>query len=387
MRSGSCLKTRKLKLTMGIVMSLIIFFAAGAAYALEEVNVAIISFSPYAPWYIVKEKNMAKGIDLNVKIIEGITEKNAAVSSGQIQVVMNTLDSMVLARAAGVPIKIVAVPAMSFGLDEMVVSKDIRSEHDFPGKSYGADYGFLNHMWMLLTLKRAGIDPKKLRHVVVLPQEGAAGFVSGGLDIDVNYIPFSKESLKRPGAHVLKTSFSDKTWERGLISESISFNEPWMKKHPAMAKELLRAWFEAVNWWKENPEEGNQIVAKGLDWKVEDVILTQKGAVMLSLDQNLGAFGIGDGKPVCMSIPDGAPEIPAEPSNWGKELFGGAADCVTGYVYGTYDLFNEVYLQAEVAQNTVSAKEGIDDTILKELYEEGYTKKYSSNQWIGRVGQ
>jgi len=276
---------------------------------------------------------------------------------------------------------------MSFGLDEMVVSKDIRSVQDFPGKSYGADYGFLNHMWMLLTLKKAGIDAKKLRHVVVLPQEGAAGFVSGGLDIDVNYIPFSKESLKRPGAHVLKTSFSDKTWERGLISESISFNEPWMKKHPAMAKELLRAWFEAVNWWKENPEEGNQIVAKGLDWKVEDVILTQKGAVMLSLDQNLGAFGIGDGKPVCMSIPDGAPEIPAEPSNWGKELFGGAADCVTGYVYGTYDLFNEVYLQAEVAQNTVSAKEGIDDTILKELYEEGYTKKYSSNQWIGRVGQ
>lgn len=354
--------------------------------AAEKVVIAIISFSPYAPWYIVKEKKLAKDIDLDIRIIEGITEKNSAVSSGQVHVVMNTLDSMVLARAAGVPIKIIAIPAMSYGLDAMIADESIKSVKDFPGKSYGADYGFLNHMWMLLTLKRAGIPFDSLKLVTVLPQEGAAAFNSGNLDIDVNYVPFSLQSLKRPNSHILKTSLTDRTWERGLISESISVNEKWLHEKRPVAKELMRAWFEAVNWWKENPEEGDKIVARGLDWPLEDVKINQQGAIILNLDQNLGAFDIDDGKPVCMSVPEGAPQPPSEPSGWGKTLFGGAPDCEAGYVYATYNLFNDVYIEAGVAQDKADAKQGLDPSILEELMTEGYAKKYNSNKWIGRFG-
>jgi hypothetical protein len=268
----------------------------------------------------------------------------------------------------------------------MVVAEEIKSVDDFPGKRYGADYGFLNHMWMLLTLKRSGIAFDALTHVVMLPQESAAAFVSGGLDIDVNYKPFSSQSLERPGSHVLKTSFTDKTWERGLISESITCNESWLEEKPAVAKELLRAWFEAVDWWKENPDDGNAIVAKGLDWPVADVRLTQHGAIMLTLDQNLGAFGIGDGKPVCMSLPEGAPQPSPDPSGWGKTLFGGADDCVAGYVDRTWALFNDVYVEAGVASAKATPEDGIDVRILQELANEGYREKYKSNKWIGRVG-
>jgi NitT/TauT family transport system substrate-binding protein len=349
MKLKKCLKRFLWIVTLGFLAAGLITGGATGAWAAEKVSVAIISFSPYAPWYIVKEKGMAKGIDIDIRIIEGITEKNAAISSGQIQLVMNTLDTMVLTRAAGVPIKIVAIPAMSYGLDEMIVAKEIKSIKDFPGKTYGADYGFLNHMWMLLTLKRAGIGFNDLKHIVMLPQESAAAFNSGNLDIDVNYIPFSIQSIKRPGSHILKTSLSDRTWERGLISESISVNEKWLREKPDVAKEVLRAWFEAVNWWKENPLEG--------------------------------------GKPVCMSIPEGAPRATSGPSGWGQTLFGGTPDCVTGYVYPTYNLFNNVYVEAGVAQAKADAKEGLDQILLKKLLADGYREKYSSNKWIGRIGK
>ncbi|MCK4784706.1 MAG: ABC transporter substrate-binding protein [Desulfobacteraceae bacterium] len=372
---------------LGFLATGLVTGGATGAWAAEKVSVAIISFSPYAPWYIVKEKGLAKGIDLDIRIIEGITAKNSAITSGKIQLVMNTLDTMVLARAAGVPIKIIAIPALSYGLDEMIVGKEIKSVKDFPGKTYGADYGFLNHMWMLLTLKRAGIGFNELKHVSMLPQESAAAFNSGNLDIDVNYIPFSLQTIKRPGSHILKTSLTDRTWERGLISESISVNEKWLREKPEVAKEVLRAWFEAVNWWKENPNEGNKIIAKGLDWPIEDVRLNQYGAIILNLDQNLGAFGIADGKPPCMSIPDGAPRTSTGPSGWGKELFGGTPDCVRGYVYDTYNLFNDVYIEAGVAQAKADAKEGLSTTILQQLLDDGYREKYSSNKWIGRVGK
>lgn len=360
--------------------------AAASARAAEEVNIAIISFSPYAPWYIVQERGLAKGIDVKVQIIEDITAKNAALTSGSVQCMLNTLDSVVVARASDLPVKVIAVPAMSYGLDEMVVDKSIKSVKDFPGKSYGADYAFLNHMWMLLTLKDAGIPFDALTHKIMLPQDSAAAFVSGGLDIDVNYVPFSTQSQERKGAHVLKTSLSDRTWERGLISEAIACNEKWLKEKPDVAKELLRAWFEAIDWWKANPDAGNKIVAKGLDWPMADVTLTQYGAIMLTLDQNLGAFGIGGGKPVCNSLPEGARKPPAKASGWGKTLFGGRPDCEAGYLSATWDLFGNVYKEAGVVDNTASAGIGLDASVLNALVEDGVDKKFTSNAWIGRLG-
>jgi NitT/TauT family transport system substrate-binding protein len=372
------------KRTKGMLGAVALLCAATASHAAENVSVAIISFSPYAPWYIVKAKNLAKDINLDVKIIEGITEKNAAISSGQVQCMNNTMDSMVLARAGDLPVKVVAFSDMSYGLDKMVVTKDINSVDDFKGKTFGADYGFLNHMWMLLTLKRAGIDAKTLHHAVMLPQESAAAFASGGTDIDVNYDPFAAQSLKRDGAKIFKSSLTDKTWERGLISDAIACNQDWLKSKPDTAKELIRAWFEAVNWWKENPEEGNKIVATGLSWPIPDVKLNQAGAIMLNLNQNLGAFGLADGKPLCESVPSEAPKPPNDSKGWGS-LFDGK-DCVAGYAAPTWDLFSKTYLDAGVAQKPAPSSDGFDTSIVSELAKEGYESKYSSNKWIGRLG-
>jgi NitT/TauT family transport system substrate-binding protein len=357
---------------------------ASAAVAKEPVSVAIISFSPYAAWYIVKEKNLAPEIDLTVSIIEGITEKNAAITSGQVQCMNNTLDSMVAGRSGDLPIKVVAFSNMSYGLDKMIVAEGINTVEDFKGKSFGADFGFLNHMWMLLTLQRAGIDPSEMRHVVLLPQESAAAFSSGGLDIDVNYEPFASQSLTRAGSKIFTTSLDDRTWERGLISDAIACNEDWIKAKPEAARELLRAWFEAVNWWKENPAEGNAIVAKGLGWPESDVRLTQNGAVMLNTNQNLGAFGLAGAKPLCEDLPAEAPRAPENGKGWGA-LFGGK-DCEAGYAFATWDLFSDTYLKAGVIQKDVPSADGYDTSIMESLAGEKDQEKYTSNQWIGRLG-
>lgn len=354
-----------------------------AASAAEDVSVAIISFSPYAAWYIAKERGMLKDVNLDIKIIEGIPEKNAALTSGQVQCINNTLDSMVLARSGDLPIKIVAFSNLSYGLDKMVVKEDINSVDDFKGKRFGADYGFLNHMWMLLTMKRAGIGFDEMTHVTVLPQEGAAAFASGALDIDVNYDPFAAQDLKVAGAKEFKSSLTDRTWERGLISDAIGCNENWLKEKPAVAREVMRGWFEAVNWWKENPAEGNEIVAKGLGWPVSDVRLTQHGAIQLNLSQNLGAFGSG-GAPLCASLPEEAPKVPPTSVGWGA-LFNGK-ECEAGYAAATWDMFNDVYIEAGVAQKKVAASEALDSSIVDDLAKEGYLDKYNSNKWIGRLG-
>ncbi len=359
---------------------------SGAAKAEEDFTVSIISVSVYAPWFIVQEKGLAEGINVETAIIEDTTARNAGLSSGAIQCIMTTMDNAVVTASSAVPIKHVAVPLMSYGLDQMVVSDDIKTEADLQGRDFAADYGFLNHMWMLLTLKRAGIPFDEVTHKIMLPQESTAAFASGQLDVDVTWIPFSFQSLERDNSHLLKTSRTDRTWERGLISDSISCSEAWLKEKPEVAREVVRAWFEAVDWWKENPEEGNEIVAKGLDWPVEDVALTQNGAIMLNINQNMGALGFDGGKPVCESMPDGIPLPPEGESGWGK-LVGAAEDCEAGYLPSTWSLFADVYTEAGVMDDGIGPDQGLDNSIIEWLAAEGYDKKYASNKWIGRVGE
>ena len=344
----------------------------------------MISVSVYGPWFIVKEKGMAKDINVEVKIIEDITARNAGLSSGSIHCMMTTMDSTVVTVSSGVPVRHVAVPLMSYGLDEMVTDASIKSDADLAGKTYAADYGFLNHMWMLLSLKRAGIPLDGANHKIMLPQDAAAAFTSGQLDVDVNFIPFSTQSLERKGSHLLKSSRTDKTFERGLISDSIACASKWLDGNPDTAKEVIRAWFEAVDWWKQNPAEGNAIIAKGLDWPEADVRLTQAGTIMTTIDQNMGALGIGDGKPMCMSIPAEAPSAPDTPSGWGK-LLGDKPDCEAGYLADTWALFGDVYKEAGVIDDITPASEGVDTSIINWLAENGYDKKYANNQWVGRL--
>jgi NitT/TauT family transport system substrate-binding protein len=353
------------------------------AAAAEKVSVAIIAWSPYATWYIVKERKLARGIDLDIKIIDGIAEKNAGLSSGKLQCVNNPVDTIMLGRAAGVPLKLVAFSNMSYGIDKLVVTKDIKSVRDFKGRKYGADYGFINHMWMLLTMRREGMGLKDATLVPMILQDSAAAFAKGGIDIDMSSDPYAETSLKRKGSYVFRTSLTDRTWERGLIGDAIACDERWLAKKPEVAKELLRAWFEATNWWKENPLAGNEIIAKGLSWPVSDVKLSQHGCVQLNLSQNLGAFGLPGGKPLCQSIPQGAPIAPKS-IGWGL-LFDGR-DCAPGYAGPTWDLFNELYIEAGVVKKKVKSSAGMDTSIVRQLGAEGFVEKYKSNKWIGRIG-
>ena len=125
-------------------------------------------------------------------------------------------------------------------------------------------------------------------------------------------------------------------------------------------------------------------MARGLDWPVSDVSLTQAGAIMLNINQNLGAIGMAGGQPMCASIPEDAPAPGAGPSGWG-ELVGGKPDCEPGYLSDTWGLFGEVYKEAGVIDSITPAEEGIDNSIIEWLASGGYDKTYASNRWIGRV--
>jgi ABC-type nitrate/sulfonate/bicarbonate transport system substrate-binding protein len=138
-------------------------FLSCQAKANVRVAVSIISLSAHAPWYIVNEKDLSDKVDIDVQVTEDTIADNAGLSSGDVQCMMTTVDSTVVTAAAELPVKHIAVPLVSYGLDQRVVDNRIQIGADIRGQRFAANYGLQNHRWTFLTLKRSGILFKEAR--------------------------------------------------------------------------------------------------------------------------------------------------------------------------------------------------------------------------------
>ena len=96
--------------------------------------------------------------------------------------------------------------------------------------------------------------------IVVLCQSEnvAAAFLNGEVDAAVIWEPWLSQALKRTGAHVLISSKE----RPGIIVDTLNIKEDIVKNNPKLVKGLMRAWFRAVQYYKEHPLEASEIIAK-----------------------------------------------------------------------------------------------------------------------------
>ena len=59
--------------------------------------------------------------------------------------------------------------------------------------------------------------------------------------------------------------------EAAFIADGIYMSDAFLKQKPATAAKALKAYWDAVAYWKQHPAEGNAIIAKGLGFKPSDV--------------------------------------------------------------------------------------------------------------------
>ena len=100
---------------------------------------------------------------------------------------------------------------------------------------------------------------------------------------------------------------------------------------------------------------------KQIAWEIEKYA---REAGMINLTQNMGAFGLPGGKPLCEDLPEGVPQ-PPKSHGWGL-LFDGR-DCVAGYAAPTWDLFNELYHEAGVSDLPSDSNSGMDPSVVAKL--------------------
>lgn len=238
----------------------------------------------YGPLYIAQEKGFFKkyNIDPEMVIIEDESQYAAAITANQIQALGNVVDREIIHYANGAPIKIICGMDQSFGGDGIIASGDIKSVKDLEGKTVGLDKSSTSYFFFLAVLDKYGVDESKINIQEMTAGDAGAAFVAGKLDAAVAWEPWLTQAGQRKGGHVLISSRDFP----GIIVDVISMREDFIKQHPEAVQGLVEAWNDAVEYYKEHPEEGNKIMAKALSLSDKEVADMAKGVRFMGKEEN-----------------------------------------------------------------------------------------------------
>lgn len=252
-------------------------------------RIATLSWVGYSPIDLALEKGFfeEEGIHVELRRIDDTAARRAALSKGSVDASVDIVDSFANAVSGGVPASAVLKLDDSSGGDGIIVRKEIQSITDLKGKKVAYPPGQPSHFFLLSVLESAGMTIDDIVSEPMEADQAGAAFVSGGIDAAVTWEPWLTKASTTPHGKILTTSRETP----GLIADIFTVRNDYLKEHPEVVKKFLKAWFRAIDYWKEFPEESNEIMAKALGIRDrEEFEKMLKGVKYSDLEENQRFF-------------------------------------------------------------------------------------------------
>ncbi|MCY9660909.1 ABC transporter substrate-binding protein [Paenibacillus chondroitinus] len=258
----------------------------------QPIKLALSPWPGWFVWYLVKEKGFFEknGVKVDLVWFPVYSDSLSALASGKVDANSQTLSDTLAPASKGIPLKAVLVNDNSNGGDGVVVKPNINSLQDLKGKKVATELGTVDHLLMLTALEKAGLAEKDVSYTNMTVNDAGPAFISGNLDGAVLWEPFLSKAIQEGKGKLL---FSSKDTP-GLIPDLLVFKEEITKNRPEDVKKILNAWFDALDYWKANPEESLQIMAKAAETPVDEYKAGVDSVKIFQLDDNVKAFQKGD---------------------------------------------------------------------------------------------
>lgn len=353
MRESFLVRARQGSLAMAVAGIAILITAS--AFAKDQVRVAGLTWPGYGWWYIAKAKNLAPDLDISYQAIEDPFQSFGLMSSGQLEIISSTAEFAPIGASQNMPVRMFAYGNLSHGTDKLIMRPEIKEASDLKGKKAAVMVGGLPQIMMGIYLEKNGLPFDSVEYVNVIMDQAAAAMISGTVAAAELWEPFGSQYLKAvPDSHVVATTADPEWAKNALIADAHYINADWAKNNRPAALKALKAMYDAIAWWKKNPEEGNKIIAEGMKMDVPDVELVI-GKDGTGLDAGLYPYTFIEAARFCGVAPGDPP-------------FGQT----NGQMADHFKLTNSWWVKFGVVKEEYSPDKGIDCSLLKDLYDGGY---------------
>lgn len=236
------------------------------AQGLTDVTLAFCTYTGYAPVFIAKEKGFfeEEGINIDVQVIEDESTYASLITKGDVQFIATAQDPNIKMFANGADCRYVLTMDSSVGADGLVATADIKTLDDLKGKTLALDKSASSYYFFLTALENGSSITEADINVQDMGDTTEAGvaFIGGKVDAAIMWEPELSDALDEvEGAHAIVTSadYPD------CISDSIIVNTGFAEEHPEVVEGMMNAWYKAVDYFNENPEESYEIMAGGFE--------------------------------------------------------------------------------------------------------------------------
>ncbi|HZT27575.1 MAG TPA: ABC transporter substrate-binding protein [Pseudolabrys sp.] len=260
---------RLTKLVLGAMSCMIAASAAGPSAPVRAQDkppakiVFSLDFIPlgrHAPWYaaIAEGYYKAEGLDVSIIPSQGTAQTIQAVEAGTAQLGFTDVPSLVLARANGAKLKMVAVnyekaPYAIFSLNP---GANVTEAKQLEGLTLGSGAGSFTPKVIAGFMTQHGLDPKKLTISNIAPPARATALLSGQVPA-IEFFVMSKPGLeaaaKAKGMELRTFLLADHGLT--LYSNGIVATDDYLAKNQDVVKRFVRASLKGWQFALHNPEK------------------------------------------------------------------------------------------------------------------------------------
>ena len=251
------------------------------------------NWSGWWPWAIAEAEGLfeANGANIQLKWFDGYVESMEALATGEIDGNCQTLSDTISFAGDAVHGEVaVLVNDNSAGNDKIIVSSEINTIVDLPGKKVAVEEGIVDDFLLTLALEEEGLSRDDVDIVPLETPAAVEAFVSGQTDAVGAFAPYWLKALERPGAKELISSAEFP----GAIPDLLVVTAKAIEERPSDVQGLIDTWFDILAFVAENPKRAKDIMAERAGVSLAELDLLKQGTRMFSLQDNLEAFAPGD---------------------------------------------------------------------------------------------
>ncbi|MBF8224411.1 ABC transporter substrate-binding protein [Halomonas sp. 328] len=236
----------------------------GGCHGQQSLRLGIHPWPGYEPLYLAEAFGW---LPLRVELAESSNAGGslAALLRGELDGAALTLDEVLQARAAGLPLTCVAVLNESVGADMVVARAPLASLAALAGKRLAVERSALGELVLSQLLETSGLERDQLTLIDLPPDRQPAAWRAGHIDAAITYEPSASRLLRDGAVRVFDSSqFPD------LILDVLALRLDRLPWRGAVASALVEGHFRGLKHLKQSPGDALRRIGAWRDLSLEE---------------------------------------------------------------------------------------------------------------------
>ena len=258
-----------MRTALGFLLGMVVIFSGCQK---KEAGVIIVGSAWYghAPAWVAIEKGYfeREGIEAEYQFVQSSTDRMSALTTGSAQFASLGEIAMLSFMAQGNrAFYWVGNQDIAPGFEGIVAQPYIKSVEDLRGKKLAVQFASSVDITAYYILKKHGLDMfKDVKRINMRGPEMMPAFSNQNIDAAAIWEPtFTQLQESVEGAHVLGYDTDTEIYEKfGTMTgpDVLILSKRFADQEPEKARRMLKAYFDALEWVKANPDETAEVIAK-----------------------------------------------------------------------------------------------------------------------------